>query len=70
MQGLENPMDWIWDNREWLFSGVAVVAIGSFVTWLFRSRKKGGTAYRQRQSGGKGSTNVQIGSIGRDDRKP
>lgn len=45
-------IDWIAENKEWLFSGVFVAVIG----WLFISKGK-----KQVQKGGKGSTNIQVG---------
>lgn len=60
-------MDWVWENKEWLFSGVAVVLATGVVTWLFRRRDDAKVRYKQKQSGGARSTNIQIGSIGRDE---
>lgn len=63
-------MSWIWENREWLFSGVAVALISGIVAAVLRLRHQSGTGHHQRQSGGKGSTNIQIGSIERDSGQP
>ena len=63
-------MDWLWDNREWLFSGIAATLVGGIIAFVLRRREQAGTGHRQQQSGGKGSTNIQIGSIDRDNRQP
>ena len=59
-------LKWVADNKDWIFDGVGVALIVGIVTW-FGSRRDKGSAdnipLRQRQRGGKGSTNVQIGSI-------
>ena len=49
-------MDWFIENKEWLFSGVAIAIPIAIVGWFSSSKKK-----RQVQKGGKGSTNIQIG---------
>lgn len=52
-------MDWIIENKDWLFSGVAIVIIGAVIRWF-----KGNSATRankQVQKGGKNSTNIQVG---------
>lgn len=60
-------MDWIIENKEWLFSGVAVAIIGWIIN-LFISKK----GKSQKQESGDNSTNIQVGgnfSIGsKDDR--
>lgn len=49
-------MDWIIDNQEWLFSGVAIAIPIAIIGWLISSRGS-----KQVQKGGKGSTNIQVG---------
>lgn len=60
-------MDFLWNNREWLFSGLGVLVVGGVAKWLLGRASKpprdGGI--NQHQSGGHGSTNVQIGSVDR-----
>ncbi|HHC6666492.1 TPA: hypothetical protein ACN33Q_000276 [Vibrio parahaemolyticus] len=57
-------MDWIIENKEWLFSGV-LIAVPLAVLGCFFSTKR----VKQTQKGGDNSTNIQIGGnfkIGRD----
>lgn len=49
-------MDWFIENREWLFSGVAIAIPLAIAGWAFSSKGQ-----KQVQKGGKGSTNIQIG---------
>lgn len=51
-------MDWILENKAWLFSGIAVAIPIAWLSWRF-ARKGSGRSLRQK--GGKGSTNIQIG---------
>lgn len=49
-------MEWIIQNKEWLFSGIAIAVPLSVIGWLLsRSGKK------QIQKGGDNSTNIQVG---------
>jgi len=53
----ENIMDWLIENKEWLFSGVLVAVPLAVLSWVFGRR----SAKRiQKQRAGAGSTNVQI----------
>lgn len=53
-------MEWITDNREWLFSGAFVAIPLAVLGWaLGRNSKSPGRVQRQR--GGRGSTNLQAG---------
>jgi len=52
-------MDWIIENKDWLFSGVAIVAIGAIVRW-FKGNNSTPTN-KQVQKGGDSSTNIQVG---------
>jgi len=63
-------MEWILNNREWLFSGIAIAIPLAIVSWLIPSRRK-----KQIQKSGDNSTNIQIGGnfkIGgnKDDKEP
>jgi hypothetical protein len=49
-------MEWILQNKEWLFSGVAIALPLSIVGWLFSRQGN-----KQIQKGGKNSTNIQVG---------
>jgi hypothetical protein len=49
-------MQWILANKQWLFSGVLVAVPLAAMGWLLAKR-----SISQRQKGGKGSTNVQVG---------
>lgn len=51
------PLQWLLDNKEWVFSGVGVALIVALVAWL--RRPVAGT--NQRQEGGSGSRNIQAG---------
>jgi hypothetical protein len=49
-------------NKEWLFSGLGVSALGGL--WLLMQRKRGAEAsdnITQTQRGGDNSTNIQVG---------
>lgn len=49
-------MEWIVENIEWLFSGVAIAIPLAIIGWLFSSRGN-----KQVQNGGDSSTNIQVG---------
>ena len=49
-------MEWIIENKAWLFSGFAIAVPLSLVGWLISSRGN-----KQVQKGGKNSTNIQVG---------
>ena len=51
-------MHWLSANKEWLLSGVLVTLPLAVVGW-FLSRRSGGGV--QKQKGGRGSKNVQVG---------
>ena len=60
-------MTWISENKEWLFSGVAVAIPLAVAGWLIHSRRSPRSVQKQR--GGKGSTNIQVGrdlTVGQD----
>lgn len=50
-------MDWIIENKEWIFSGIGVFILGIIINIL---RKKSNKT-TQRQKSGNNSTNIQIG---------
>ncbi|EGQ7835338.1 hypothetical protein CGT72_18820 [Vibrio cholerae] len=49
-------MEWVYDNKDWLFSGVAIAIPIAIIGWLISSRKN-----KQVQKGGDNSTNIQVG---------
>jgi len=49
-------MNWIAENKDWLFSGVAIAIPIAIIGWLISSRKN-----KQVQKGGDNSTNIQVG---------
>jgi hypothetical protein len=50
-------LDWILENKEWLFSGVGIVMISSVLGIIFKSKK----SPNQNIEAGNGSNNVQGG---------
>jgi hypothetical protein len=50
-------MEWLLQNKEWLFSGLLVVVPLTIIGWLFKKRFM---TKVQKQRGGKGSTNIQV----------
>ena len=49
-------MEWIVENTDWLFSGVAIALPLAIIGWLGYSKKN-----KQSQKGGNSSTNIQVG---------
>ncbi|MBW2673392.1 MAG: hypothetical protein JRD89_08275 [Deltaproteobacteria bacterium] len=49
-------MDWIIENKNWLFSGIAIAVPLAIVGWILSTRGN-----KQVQKGGKNSTNIQVG---------
>jgi hypothetical protein len=49
-------MEWIVQNKEWLFSGIAIGIPLAIIGWFFSTRGN-----KQVQKGGDNSTNVQVG---------
>jgi len=49
-------MEWIIENKNWLFSGIAIAVPLAIVGWIIYSRRN-----KQVQKGGKNSTNIQVG---------
>lgn len=52
-------MNWIIENKEWIFSGIGVFILGLIVTII--TRKKKGKSLKMNQKSGSNSTNIQIG---------
>jgi len=55
---MEKILNYIWNNKEWIFSGIGV-AVVTTVFLLWRSKKS--YSVTQKQKGGHGSVNIQIG---------
>lgn len=49
-------MDWIIENKDWLFSGVAIAIPIAIIGWFISTRGN-----KQIQKSGKSSTNIQVG---------
>jgi len=49
-------MEWITENKDWLFSGVAIAIPLAIIGWFISSRRN-----KQVQKGGENSTNIQVG---------
>jgi hypothetical protein len=49
-------MDWISENKDWLFSGIAVAVPLAIIGWIIACRGS-----KQVQKGGKNSINIQVG---------
>jgi len=49
-------LNWIINNKEWLFSGIAIAIPIAIFGWAFSTR-----ANKQVQKGGDNSTNIQVG---------
>lgn len=43
-------MNWIWDNKEWLFSGVGVTILGGFGLFKFFQKKINRSNLKNRRS--------------------
>mgnify|MGYP001328530245 CR=1 FL=1 len=52
-------MNWLIENKEWVFSGVGVFVLGLIITWLARHRGTG--SHKQIQKSGGNSKNYQAG---------
>ncbi len=49
-------MEWIVENKGWLFSGIAIAIPLAIIGWLISSRRN-----KQVQKAGNNSTNIQVG---------
>lgn len=54
-------MNWILENKEWIFSGIGATVIGIIITILFQKKNEKSSANKLKQRSGKNSTNIQIG---------
>jgi hypothetical protein len=52
-------MEWIVENKEWIFSGIGVFVLG-IIYALFKKKKKS-KSIKMKQKSGDNSTNTQIG---------
>ncbi len=51
-------LDWIWANKEWLFSGIGVIALGGIGRWLWAKRKGEAGTYSVQQTHSGSGDNV------------
>jgi hypothetical protein len=51
-------MQWLIDNREWVFSGIGIFIFGLLITY-FKNEDK--DLIKQKQKSGKNSINIQVG---------
>jgi len=49
-------MEWIAENKDWLFSGIAIAIPLAIIGWIVSSRRN-----KQVQKAGNNSTNIQVG---------
>jgi len=52
-------MNWIFHNKEWIFSGIGVFCISLIIAFFQRNKKT--KSIKQKQKSGANSTNIQIG---------
>ena len=52
-------MQWIIDNKEWLFSGIGVFVLSGFVTLLIKKRNN--RTLKMKLRSGNNSKNIQVG---------
>ena len=58
-------MTWIIENKQWLFSGIAIAIPLAIIGWFFSNQGN-----KQIQKGGDSSTNIQVGgNFKADDNK-
>lgn len=50
-------IEWIIENKEWLFSGIAIAIPLSLISW--KLSKKGNSKFKQSQITGNNSNNIQ-----------
>lgn len=53
-------MQWIIDNKEWLFSGIGVFVLSGFVTTLLIRRKQNNKTLKMKLRSDNNSTNIQV----------
>lgn len=49
-------MEWLMQNKEWVLSGIGVAIPIAIISWILAKR-----GLKQKQKGGKASTNIQAG---------
>ena len=49
-------MEWIINNKEWLFSGIAIAVPITIISWFFTTKSN-----TLKQKSGSNSTNIQVG---------
>lgn len=54
---MEDIIKWFLENKEWVFSGIAIAIPIAIVTWLLSRR----SSLKQTQKGGNQSINIQVG---------
>jgi hypothetical protein len=59
---LKELLEWIIQNKDWLFSGVALVIIGGIFK-LFRKRQGSPSNIFKQTNKGRGNTNIQANTI-------
>jgi hypothetical protein len=52
-------MNWLIENKEWVFSGIGVFIIGGIIAIFKKSKKK--KTLQMKQRSGSNSKNIQIG---------
>jgi len=50
-------ISWFNSNKEWVFSGIGAVIIGTIITWFLRRS----SSKKQIQKSGNNSINIQVG---------
>jgi hypothetical protein len=60
-------MQWLIDNKEWVFSGIGVFVLSLFLQFLFN--KKESKSIKQKIKSGKNSINIQAGGDVKFDKK-
>ena len=63
---IDRDMHWITENKEWLFSGIAVAVPLAVIGWLVARSKRNAKReaekrVEQTQKSGSGSVNIQVG---------
>lgn len=56
---MANLMQWMNDNKEWIFSGIGLAVIG--LIWKFLFKEKSSSGRSQTIRSGRNSTNFQAG---------
>ena len=52
-------MEWVIENKEWIFSGIGVFVIGLVVNFIFKKKRR--KSIKMKQKSGSHSNNIQIG---------